>query len=118
MTTLTPSPPPKPSRPKHPPMTADEAQAFDRFSVHNAAVLVEAAATRGCRCQPYVDWFTYDRWHALGRQVRRGEKSTRLPGFVPVRQKDEATGEDRIVGKRPWVSFVFYRCQTKDEQDE
>jgi len=100
-------------------MTADEAQTFDRFSVHNASVLVEAAAARGCQCQPYVDWFTYDRWHALGRQVKRGEKSTRLPGFVPVRQKDEA-GDEHIVGKRPWVSFVFCRCQTKakDEKDE
>lgn len=97
-------------RPQTPTMTPEDARSFGRFSIQNATILYEAAVKRGCTCQPYEDWFTYDRWGALGFQVRKGEHGERLACFAPITSKDE-NGEIQVVGKRPWSSAVFCRCQ-------
>ncbi|NIV30488.1 MAG: hypothetical protein GWN58_13620, partial [Anaerolineae bacterium] len=36
----------------------------------HAAILATVAAERGCTCEAYVDWFTYNRWQGLGYQVQ------------------------------------------------
>lgn len=100
--------------PPRPQMTPEDARTFDYHSEAHAQFLAQVAAERGCQCKPYVDWFTYDRWQALGRQVQRGEKAVRLRSFAPVRKRDEQSGEERIVGKRPRAVFVFCRCQTRE----
>lgn len=42
-------------------MDAVEARTFGRESEVHIAILAEEAASRGCSCQAYVDWFTYRR---------------------------------------------------------
>ena len=92
-------------------MNATQAQTFDGYSVTNAAILQGVAAARGCTCEPYQDFFTYQRWLAQGFQVRKGEHSTRLAVFVAVSKRDPDTGETQIVGKRPFTAHVFCRHQ-------
>lgn len=106
---------PSPQAPPRPPMTADEATSFDRHSIAHAAFLEQMASERGCECRPYVDWFTYERWQAQGRQVQRGEKAVALRAYIPMCKRDDQTGEERIIGKRPRTVFVFCRCQTKEK---
>lgn len=90
-------------------MTSEQAVTFQSFSVANAAALMDAAKVRGCTCQPYTDWFTYDRWQAQGMQVQKGEHGVPLVTYIPI--KDKATGEE--TGKRPWHYRAFCRCQVR-----
>lgn len=57
----------------------------------------------------------YRKWQALGRQVRRGEKSIRILAPMVVRKRDEATDEDAraVVGFRG--VGVFDVAQTDGE---
>lgn len=93
-------------------MNAVQATTFERRSETHETLLDLVAQTRGCQCQAYVDWFTYARWQAQGMQVQRGEESTKLQTFKPIIKKKE-DGTEEIVGKRPWKSSVFCRCQVK-----
>lgn len=84
----------------------EEAQTFKGSpSEYNRKTLLTAAAERGCNCQPYQDWFTYDRWKAQGRQVQEGERAMRINVFLPA---------DKDRPQRTWTSYVFCRCQTCD----
>jgi len=111
-------------------MTAQEATQFDGYSMANAMIVSAAAAKRGCQCRPYEDWYTYKRWQAQGYQVQRGERGVRLSTFVTMTKTDEDLddstespaqsnsaefdkGNKVVVGKRPWTSIVFCRCQVK-----
>lgn len=89
-------------------MTADQAQRFEYYSATNAGIV---KACLPCGCKPYEDVFTYARWQALGYQVKKGEHGIKIGTYAPITQKDE-DGE-KIVGKRPWTSTVFCRCQVK-----
>ncbi len=89
-----------------PKMTSTEARSFDRFSVANAATVMQA---RGCGCEPYVDVFTYNRWKAQGMQVQRGEKSIKIPTIRRI-ERENADGERESFGLRR-MSSVFCRCQ-------
>lgn len=42
-------------------------------------------------------WFTYKQAEALKGQVRKGEKGTRIVFFKPLKIKDKATGDDKII---------------------
>jgi hypothetical protein len=100
---------PKTARPK---MTAEEATTFETISETNATILMMAAHARGCRCLPYTDWFTYGRWQAQGYQVQRATEvghGVKLTIYISIKDKD--SGE--VVGKRPWMTTVFCRCQVK-----
>jgi hypothetical protein len=89
------------------PFTPETAKHFGRFSILNAATVIEG---RPCGCEPYRDVFTYNRWRAQGFQVRKGEKSLRLPVIITVTVKNEAenTEESRRIGRNV---PVFCRCQ-------
>ena len=93
-------------------MTAEQAATFERRSLTNEVILAQAAADRGCDCQAYRDWFTYNRWQAQGYQVQKGEKGVRLTTFLETERTDEKTGKV-IKSSRPWSSVVFCRCQVK-----
>lgn len=96
------------SGPKAPAMTAEDARHFDRFSVQNAVIVESVAAERGCDCKAYADWYTFRRWKALGRSVKKGETSTRVP--VVIERHDDDSGETvRSFRNIP----LFCRCQTK-----
>lgn len=87
-------------------ITPDNATRFEHRSATNAMI----AESRNCECKAYEDIFTYKRWKALGYQVRKGEKGTKLETYAPIVKKDD-NGEKVVVGKRPWISTVFCRCQ-------
>lgn len=84
--------------------TPETAEHFDRYSLINA-VIVEHS--KKCDCKPYEDVFTYARWQAQGYQVRKGEHGIKIGTFAPI--TDKVTKE--VIGKRPWTSAVFCRCQ-------
>lgn len=94
-------------------MNAEEAKSFNGRSMTNAMILAGAASKRGCQCKAYVDWFTYKRWQGQGYQVKRGEHGVRLSTFVTMTKTDE-DGNKQIIGKRPWTSVVFCRCQVEE----
>ena len=96
-----------------PPMTGDDAKAFSRFSIVNASILATAAVERGCQCQPYEDWFTFNRWIAQGFGVKKGEHGTRISTYVET--VDEKTGEARSF---PHTSVVFCRCQVTEIKEK
>ena len=89
-------------RATRPKMTAESAQSFGRFSIHNAT-LVKASLT--CDCDPYADVFTFKRWKAQGRVVMRGQHGIRI-GVVLDKDRDDT---DRPMFAR---ASVFCRCQT------
>ena len=93
-------------------MNEQEAKSFTGYSMANALIVAAAAAKRGCQCQPYEDWYTYKRWLAQGYQVKRGEHGVRLSTFVEMTKTDDE-GNKVNVGKRPWTSIVFCRCQVE-----
>ena len=61
--------------------------------------------------RPRENVFTYHAWKALGRQVRKGEKSVKLQTYIPFEKKDDKTGEVKR-GSRPKAAFVFHIDQT------
>ena len=95
--------------------TQETARRFEHgASQAHAAILATVAAERGCTCEAYVDWFTYNRWQGLGYQVQRGEKGVKLTSFHTV----EETGKDGKTRERqvPRGCSVFCRCQVKAKE--
>ena len=82
-----------------------DATRFNRYSPENANKVLN---TLKCGCQPYQDVFTYNRWRALGYQVKRGQKAVRIPVII---DKENEDGEHV---KRFWRSSVFCRHQVQD----
>lgn len=92
-------------------MTAESAVQFQGYSVGNALTVKVALEERGCSCEPYADVFTFNRWRAQGRTVRKGEHGIKLPIIVRGEKVDADTGERSGFSMRR-ASFVFCRCQT------
>lgn len=96
-------------------MTPQEATQFEQTSEGNAEIVLRAARERGCNCQPYIDWFTFDRWIAQGKCVQKGEKGIRLftlqKRTVTDKQKADGSKKEVKVSAR---AYVFCRCQVKD----
>lgn len=90
-------------------MTVEEATYFDHHSDTNAMILARAAQARGCQCNAYTDWFTYNRWAAQGYQVKRGEHGVKITTMIDKATEDMSGVQ--IVIKRPWSVTVFCRCQ-------
>lgn len=88
-------------------MTPEQATRFETYSPLNATIV---RACLKCGCEPYVDVLTYNRWKALGYQVRKGEKALHLALVKHVDKMDDS-GEvletRRILGS----SAVFCRHQ-------
>lgn len=91
-------------------MTATDATTFEYRSAKHAELLKAISALHGCTCEPYQDYFTYRRWHALGWHVKKGEHGTKLSTYALVTEEDEETGETTVT-KRHFTSTVFCRCQ-------
>lgn len=92
-------------------------------SMANFGTVIEAFAARGidpCDIDPKTNVFTYNAWRALGRQVRRGEKSVKITTFIPTGPKDEPTAPQTQPngtpapsrGMRPVTACVFHISQT------
>ena len=98
-------------------MTKAEAQTFENgYSKTHAAMLMTEAEARGCDCIPYQDWFTYNRWQALGYQVQRDEKGFCLTTYPTREEEDPKTGK-KVKKSRPWRAYVFCRCQVKRKEE-
>src|SRR4051794_38621055 len=92
------------------PMSAAEARTFDGISTNSAAQVLIALDERketgiypDCACEPYEDTFTFERWKAQGKQVRRGEKALRISSWIaPKRrgERDDANGDDNSSAPR------------------
>jgi len=96
-------------------MTPQQAVQFEQTSETSAQILEAAARERGCNCQPYVDWFTFDRWIAQGKCVKKGEHGTRLTSYQKrqVEDKQKGDGSKKEI-TAPARVYVFCRCQIKD----
>lgn len=99
-------------------MTAADARYFSRYSMANAAQalhqLNDSGACKGS-CEPYTDILTYNRWQALGFQVRKGEHGAKL-AIVIENEKESEEGEKTTV-TRPWTTTVFCKCQVEAKSD-
>lgn len=97
-------------------MSPEQARHFEHgYSLNHETILALTAAEKGCTCQAYVDWFTYDRWQAQGFQVQKAQHGVKLTQFVERTKIDKATGET-ITYKMPWRTTVFCRCQVKAKE--
>jgi len=57
-------------------------------------------------------WATYKQWSKMDAQVRKGEKSTTVIFYKPMRIQDKATGEDKTI---PLLkSFAIFNADQVD----
>lgn len=96
-------------------MTAEQARTFEHGeSETHYMILTLAAQERGCTCEPYKDWFTYNRWQAQGYQVQQATEvghGVKLTTYRTVKDED---GKEKSI---PWYTSVFCRCQVKPKGD-
>ena len=93
-------------------MSPEEAKTFDRYSVQNAT---EVKAAFPCGCLPYISVFTYNRWQALGKQVKKGEHGKALSIIKEIKEVGE-DGKETVKKKVHWTR-VFCKCQTKPKKE-
>ncbi len=96
-------------------MTPQQAVQFEQTSETSARILETIASERGCNCKPYIDWFTFDRWIAQGKCVKKGEHGIKLTSYQKrtVEDKQKADGSKKEI-TAPTRVYVFCRCQVKD----
>jgi antirestriction protein ArdC len=88
----------------------------------NFGQVIAEFAARGIaesEISPKENVFTYNAWRALGRQVRKGEHGVKITTWVEMskRERDEQTGEEKIVSaSRPTSAVVFHVSQTDPVQ--
>ena len=101
-------------------LTPEQARSLSRFSLTNAAIVTSALNLRQCACQPYHDVFTFNRWRAQNRAVRRGEHALAKIPVIVRPDGTESDGEDEIEQSVPAkllrTSAVFCRCQTQEHK--
>ena len=121
------------TRRKHngkPAMTAEEARTFRagervapmiRLSMAVADRQEHGQHPVDCRCEPYRDFFTFRRWKAQGRSIRKGARSFCLPIILDDDgATDDGLPEDTPRHRKPrfWTARVFCRCQTCEPGQE
>lgn len=76
---------------------------FHNYSLGNQLLAMWQCAERGIKPGPMA---TYPAWHALGRQVRKGEKAIELcmPVTIKRTEKDAETGEETT---RAFNKFIY-----------
>jgi antirestriction protein ArdC len=91
-------------------ITAEQAKSFGKASANSIGTIY---AQRKCNCDPYTDWFTFNRWIAQGQCVSKGSHGIKLCCYAPGETKlDEKKGEYVAIPK--WYSaYVFCRCQVQ-----
>jgi protein-L-isoaspartate O-methyltransferase len=88
-------------------------RAVNGTSTENEVLAIEAFSARGIPpedIRPRENVFTFNAWKALGRQVRKGEKSVHLPTRKTCRKKKPDGTDD--VYTVPWTAYVFHISQT------
>lgn len=116
----------KTRRTQRPKMSAGEATHFERMSVASYAQCVteleqrRAESYADCKCEPYADLYTFNRWRAQGYHVRKGEKAIRFSTWLPVEGKATTDDNGEMVNAAaphliPRLAFVFCRCQVDQD---
>lgn len=82
------------------------------YSGQNPQILLAAQNEHGYET---AQWAGYGQWRAAGRQVRKGEKSTRLKRVVKVKCK--RTGEEKIAVKSLRVFNLAQTDAVASEKD-
>lgn len=91
------------------------ARARNGDSARNEALVISSFLERGipeADIQPRINVLTYHAWRALGRQVRRGERSVRVETRIPITGTDPDSGERTVTGTRAKTAYVFHVSQT------
>lgn len=122
MTTATATAPRKRRRKTAEQRHAEQAEALERtegFSQNDARVM-EAFAEQGLSVTPRLDVLTFKAWLALGRSVRKGEKATTVPIWLPVRDRsgDVKTDSDGRPEMRMAYAKLFHFHQTRETPRE
>ena len=110
------------TRRERPQITAEQARRFTRESLNSYGQIVQALEDRRptahaeCRCEPYVDTFTFGRWIPQGFHVRKGEKAIRLATWVPVEGKED--DDESAPYLLPRTVFIFCRCQVDPNEEK
>lgn len=89
--------------------------ATNNASMANYPAIFSGFAAKGIAqsdITPRVNIFTYEAWHALGRQVKRGEHGVSVTTWIPMTKKD-ADGEAQPIGRKPRSTTVFHVSQTE-----
>ena len=63
--------------------------------------------------QARVNIFTFAAWKALGRSVKKGEKSVHVDTWISKKKTNEDTGEEETTGMRPGKAYLFHVSQTQ-----
>jgi hypothetical protein len=83
----------------------------DTVSIFNSQLVRAAVQKRfpawADQAEPYVNILTLKAWNQRGYRVKKGEKAIRVFTKIPVTEKDEKTGEEKIVGSRNARACVF-----------
>ena len=86
-------------------------RARSQTSLANDAHVIRQFAARGipaAEIRPRENVFTFKAWRALGRHVRRGEKSVKVTTYAPAGEPDENGRQF----SRPVTACVFHISQT------
>lgn len=105
-------------------MTSQEATSFDAESTNSYTQVLEALERRReesdryseCSCEPYEDVFTFERWIAQGKVVKRGEKALAIQSWIvtPPSKEEQEKDPEAKPRMRPKVLHLFCRCQVKE----
>ena len=95
-------------------MSPKEAQSFRQYSKNSVKTIL---MHRKCGCDPYSDWFTFKRWIAQGKCVKRGEHGIKLLVYTPSETLDD-DGNEVIINKKFYSAWVFCRCQVHDIKND
>jgi antirestriction protein ArdC len=91
-------------------------------SAYNEAFVVTAFVERGIAeadIKPRENVLTFDAWRALGRHVRKGEKSVRVRCFYNTEPKvDQASGDELPGERRMTQAYLFHVSQTDADDDQ
>jgi antirestriction protein ArdC len=86
--------------------------AFHNYSCANQIAAMVQCQRRGLTVGPLN---TYQRWRALGRQVRRGEKAIRLCMPLTRKVKDSSGADEEVITTFVWKPNWFVLSQTHGE---
>lgn len=107
--------------------TAEERAELERESLQRATSnpswrnfgqVIEEFTARGIpasEINPKENVFTYNAWRALGRQVRKGEKSVKITTWHPIEEKERGAsgGAEKATARlRAVTACVFHISQT------
>jgi N-terminal domain of anti-restriction factor ArdC len=97
---------------REPGPTLDAYLSMHEYSLHNVLLAAAQCSIRGVPLGPLG---TFKGWRARGRYVKKGEKALMLCMPIVRRERDEATGEERVSTFFQYRNYWFTIHQTSGE---